>query len=84
MKNLGLNLARSLLSGLGWSNKERKKEMKSRTPPRTVVIGLVGGIATGKSTVLDYLENKGATVINADKLGHEAYLPGKPVVLNPT
>lgn len=39
------------------------------------VIGLTGGIGTGKSTVSDFLAERGAVIINADKLGHEAYLP---------
>ena len=39
-------------------------------------IGLTGGIGTGKSLVSNLLNDLGATVINADLLGHEAYLPG--------
>ena len=39
------------------------------------VIGLTGGIGTGKTQVSDMLSNLGATVINADVVGHEAYLP---------
>ncbi len=38
-------------------------------------IGLTGGIASGKSTVAKYLEQLGAHVIDADKLGHRAYEP---------
>jgi dephospho-CoA kinase len=40
------------------------------------IIGLVGGICSGKSTVARILQEKGAHIIDADKLGHEAYLPG--------
>lgn len=40
------------------------------------IIGLTGGIASGKSTVSQLLAGHGATIIDADKLGHEAYLPG--------
>ena len=39
-------------------------------------IGLSGGIASGKSTVTATLADLGATVIDADKLGHRAYEPG--------
>ena len=39
-------------------------------------IGLTGGIGTGKSLVTSFLQDQGANVINADLLGHEAYLPG--------
>jgi dephospho-CoA kinase len=41
----------------------------------TRVIGLTGGIGTGKSTVSQYLSELGAAIIDADKLGHEVYLP---------
>jgi phosphopantetheine adenylyltransferase/dephospho-CoA kinase len=41
-----------------------------------IIVGLTGGIASGKSTVSQILAGLGATVIDADKLGHEAYLPG--------
>jgi dephospho-CoA kinase len=42
----------------------------------TTVIGLTGGIASGKSVVSDMLADRGALVMDADKLGHEAYAPG--------
>jgi dephospho-CoA kinase len=42
----------------------------------TTVIGLTGGIASGKSVVREMLQKHGAYVIDADKLGHEAYAPG--------
>jgi dephospho-CoA kinase len=42
----------------------------------TVVIGLTGGIASGKSVVSDMLREEGALVIDADKVGHEAYARG--------
>ena len=43
-----------------------------------LVIGLTGGIASGKTTVSDLLARKGAHVINADLLGHESYRSGTP------
>jgi deazaflavin-dependent oxidoreductase (nitroreductase family) len=42
------------------------------------VIGLTGGIGTGKSTVTRVLEELGAVVIDADKVGHQIYLPDLP------
>ena len=39
-------------------------------------IGLTGGIASGKSTVAQALGDRGAYIIDADKLGHTAYLAG--------
>ena len=41
-----------------------------------LVIGLTGGIGTGKSEVTRLLQALGAIVINADRVGHEAYNPG--------
>ena len=40
-----------------------------------IVIGLTGGIGTGKSEVARILKEIGAYIIDADKLGHSAYLP---------
>ncbi len=40
-------------------------------------IGLTGGIGSGKSTVSKTLADLGAHVIDADRVGHEIYLPGK-------
>jgi dephospho-CoA kinase len=42
------------------------------------VIGLTGGIASGKSVVSKLLAERGATIIDADKVGHEAYRKGTP------
>ena len=39
------------------------------------VIGLTGGIGTGKTHVSRLLEGLGAAVVNADLLGHEVYTP---------
>lgn len=40
------------------------------------VIGLAGGICSGKSTLAALLEKRGAAVISADLLAHELYRPG--------
>jgi len=40
-----------------------------------IIIGLTGGILSGKSTVARMLEELGAYVIDADKVGHECYKP---------
>ena len=39
------------------------------------VIGLTGGIASGKSTAAAQLKQLGAVVIDADRLGHRVYEP---------
>ena len=41
-----------------------------------LIIGLTGGIASGKSTVAGALGERGAYIIDADKLGHSAYVKG--------
>ncbi len=43
-----------------------------------LVIGLTGGIGSGKTTVSGFLEELGAEVIDADKVGHVTYLPDMP------
>src|SRR5262245_56189573 len=40
------------------------------------IIGLTGGIGSGKSTVATMLGELGAAVIDADKVGHDVYRPG--------
>ncbi len=42
------------------------------------VIGLTGGIATGKSTVAVILENAGAVIIDADRIARETVKKGLP------
>jgi len=44
------------------------------------VLGLSGGIGTGKSCVARYLESLGATVIDADAIVHELQSPGAPML----
>lgn len=43
-----------------------------------ILIGLTGGVATGKSTVAKMFKQCGAVVIDADELAHEVVKPGKP------
>jgi len=43
------------------------------------VIGLTGGIGSGKSTIARFLGELGAVIIDADKVGHEALKPGTEI-----
>lgn len=43
-----------------------------------ILIGLTGGVATGKSTVAQMFKKRGAVVIDADELAHAMVQPGKP------
>ena len=42
------------------------------------VIGLTGGVGTGKTTVSQMLQELGAVLLDADKVGHQSYLPDSP------
>eukprot|EP00271_Cylindrocystis_brebissonii_P021050 TRINITY_DN733_c0_g5_i1.p1 TRINITY_DN733_c0_g5~~TRINITY_DN733_c0_g5_i1.p1 ORF type:complete len:786 (-),score=146.08 TRINITY_DN733_c0_g5_i1:112-2469(-) len=42
------------------------------------VVGLTGGIACGKSFVAELLAQKGADVLDCDRLAHRTYSPGTP------
>ncbi len=43
-----------------------------------MLVGLTGGVATGKSTVAKMFRQCGAVVIDADELAREVVRPGKP------
>ena len=43
-----------------------------------LLVGLTGGIATGKSTVSAMFAHRGARVIDADLLAREVVAPGQP------
>jgi dephospho-CoA kinase len=45
------------------------------------VIGLTGGIGAGKSTVADYLTERGFHVLDADKIARELVLPGSEMLI---
>ncbi len=45
-----------------------------------IVIGLTGGIGSGKSTVSRMLARRGAVVIDADAIVHELQAPGEPML----
>ncbi|XP_063236707.1 bifunctional coenzyme A synthase isoform X2 [Bacillus rossius redtenbacheri] len=57
-----------------------------RTPPprpdlpaRPYVVGLTGGIASGKSSLSGHLRALGAGVVECDALAHGLYAPGRPL-----
>jgi dephospho-CoA kinase len=43
-----------------------------------MILGLTGGIATGKSTVAAMLRERGITVVDADAIAREVVEPGRP------
>lgn len=46
-----------------------------------ILVGLTGGIGSGKSTVSDLLRQRGAIVVDADAITREVQLPGSPVLV---
>lgn len=48
------------------------------------IIGLTGGIGSGKSTVTDYLIARGFPVLDADKIAREIVLPGSEMLIQLT
>lgn len=49
-----------------------------------IVIGLTGGIASGKSTVSNILKVHGITIIDADKISREIVSPNSPALIEIT
>jgi len=47
---------------------------------RFLLVGLTGGIATGKSTVSEILAHLGAVLVDADQLAREVVAPGEPAL----
>lgn len=47
---------------------------------RFLLVGLTGGLATGKSTVSDLLRRLGCVVLDADVLAREVVEPGQPAL----
>lgn len=48
-------------------------------PIRPPVLGITGNIATGKSLASGWLADRGATVIDSDRIVHDLYGPDHPV-----
>jgi dephospho-CoA kinase len=59
--------------------KTQNSKLKTMTYQGIYLIGLTGNIACGKSTVLDLLRERGAHVLDADRVTHELQAPGQPV-----
>lgn len=53
--------------------------MERHWPP-LLVVGLTGGIASGKSTVARMFGELGAVILNADAEGYDAVAPGAPAL----
>ena len=49
-------------------------------PAEIPIIGLTGGIASGKSTVARRLRDRGVAVVDADRLARQVVAPGQPLL----
>ncbi|OWR51712.1 bifunctional coenzyme A synthase like protein [Danaus plexippus plexippus] len=57
----------------------REPRPNPNIPKHPYVIGLAGGIASGKSSITEKLKLKGAAILNCDVIAHELYKPGLPL-----
>lgn len=50
-------------------------EKKPDLPNHPYIIGVTGGIASGKSAIVKHLQHLGAAVVDCDRLSHRSYVP---------
>lgn len=55
----------------------KPRVVKPHLSPKPYIIGLVGGVAAGKSKMAERFAKLGAGVIDCDKIAHELYEPGE-------
>jgi phosphopantetheine adenylyltransferase / dephospho-CoA kinase len=55
----------------------RLPDARPNLPNDPYIIGLMGGIASGKSSMAERFEKLGANIIDCDKLAHQLYEPGE-------
>jgi len=74
--------SRSGSSGLELLSTSLRPPASVRPPlwPPLLVVGLTGGIASGKSTIARLLAERGARVISADREGRAVVRPGEPAL----
>ncbi len=62
-------------------NQARPEDDESASPDRPrLVVGLTGGVGSGKSTVAGFFRELGVPIIDADCLARELTLPGQPAL----
>jgi len=59
---------------------DSKTDPRNETHKRPLVVGLTGGIGSGKSTVSAIFASLGTPVIDADQLAHQLVEPGQPAL----
>lgn len=78
IKEAKLSSSNKRIDLLGTRLREPNLDVLSAVPPKPYVIGLIGGIASGKSTMAERFVAKGGHIIDCDKLAHQLYEPGQP------
>ena len=52
--------------------------LRDLVPGYRAILGLAGGVCSGKSTCRAWLARQGAAAVDCDRLGHACYAPGGP------
>jgi phosphopantetheine adenylyltransferase/dephospho-CoA kinase len=77
--NLRREMLGKLVDGKSITWLRRHSGTSTLSPSRLpYVIGLTGGICSGKSTISNYLKDRGAETIDCDIVGHQVYQPDGP------
>src|SRR5512135_2976801 len=63
------------------SSPPRAARAGAGNPPTATVVGITGGVGTGKSTVGRMLRQRGAVVLSADDAAREVLQPGAPAAV---
>ena len=56
------------------------RQIARGTDGEMIVIGITGGIGTGKSTVTEHLKDRGFIVIDTDRMSHDITAKGSPLL----
>ena len=62
------------------TTRPEKLAIVSATTPAELVIGVTGGIGSGKSTAAQLFRERGADLLDTDAIAHELTRPGQPAV----
>jgi dephospho-CoA kinase len=71
-----LNTPSPRFYAVGGGTRKNRSSVKATRP---LVLGITGNIATGKSLAAGWLADRGATVIDSDRIVHDLYGPEHPV-----
>ena len=58
----------------------KPQRQHSKSQNKTLVVGLTGGIGSGKSAASDWFSSQGIDIIDADVIAHEVVTKGSPTL----